>query len=282
MPDVSVYGGGTSILANLQLTGAAGTSQSAPVFGSLLLYLVDKSLQLSGQPLGFVSPLLYAMRARDPLTFHDVSAGNNNCTTQLATGRCPLGGFTAAPGWDAVTGLGTPNIARMLGYLESLHLTQLSLSAGIESAYTDANGDVWAPLSCSAVSAAQCSRVTTAASYGYEESNLPDPALYSGLLAVAGAGGASYLSDSVVNGVYQVSLLLYDFTVTASRSISAEVNGRRMLDSFRPVNATAGAYTAYSLTLSTAVHVTAGRLNLTVYGAGVIVNGLSIRGLRAA
>jgi hypothetical protein len=275
-----VYGGGTSILANLRLTGAAGTSQSAPVFASLLLYLIDKSLQLSGQPLGFVNPLLYAMRAADPLTFHDVTTGNNNCTTEVATGGCSLGGFTAAPGWDPVSGLGTPNIARMLRYLESLHLTQLSLSAGITAEYTDVNGDVWAPLSCSAMTAAHCSRVTTAASHGYQERNLPDPSLYSGLLSVSGTR-ASYVNQSIVNGVYQVSLLLYDFTVNASRSISAEVNGVRMLDSFQPVNGTASAYTAYSLLLSTAVTVTARSINITVYGTDVIVNGISIRGVSA-
>jgi len=34
---------------------------------------------------------------------------------------CCKYGFEAGPGWDAVTGLGTPNFANMLAYVQTLN-----------------------------------------------------------------------------------------------------------------------------------------------------------------
>jgi hypothetical protein len=71
-------------------------------------------------PLGLVSPVLYELAkdkqayARD---FHDITVGNN------ALDLTPFGldvsafGFTAALGYDLATGLGTPNVANLLGDL---------------------------------------------------------------------------------------------------------------------------------------------------------------------
>ena len=63
----------------------------------------------SGKPvLGFVNPLLYAIYASTPAAFNDVVSGDNQCTESACP--CPAKtGFNAAPGWDATTGLGTPN-----------------------------------------------------------------------------------------------------------------------------------------------------------------------------
>ena len=46
--------------------------------------------------IGFINPLLYA----NPEIFNDITVGNNpGCFTQ---------GFRCVPGWDPVTGLGSP------------------------------------------------------------------------------------------------------------------------------------------------------------------------------
>lgn len=47
---------------------------------------------INGKPSGLVSPLLYANAG----ALHDITQGNN-------------GDFAASPGWDACTGLGSPN-----------------------------------------------------------------------------------------------------------------------------------------------------------------------------
>ncbi len=77
-----------------------GTSAVAPLWAGLIA-LVNESV---GKPVGFVNPLLYqsASTAGD---FNDVTSGNN-------------GAYSAGPGWDACTGLGSPigaQVAAALG-----------------------------------------------------------------------------------------------------------------------------------------------------------------------
>uniref|UniRef100_A0A7S1A4J3 subtilisin n=1 Tax=Noctiluca scintillans TaxID=2966 RepID=A0A7S1A4J3_NOCSC len=50
---------------------------------------------------GFINPIIY----RNPGAFNDVTQGNNKCTSH-ADYCCA--GYDAGPGWDAVTGLGSP------------------------------------------------------------------------------------------------------------------------------------------------------------------------------
>ena len=64
-----------------------GTSAVAPLWAGLIA-LVNQS---AGKRSGFVNPTLYA----NPGAFTDITSGDNN-------------GYTAAPGWDPVTGLGSP------------------------------------------------------------------------------------------------------------------------------------------------------------------------------
>jgi kumamolisin len=77
-----------------------GTSAVAPLWAGLIA-LINESI---GKPVGFVNPLLYqnASAAGD---FNDITSGNN-------------GAYSAGPGWDACTGLGSPignQIAAVLG-----------------------------------------------------------------------------------------------------------------------------------------------------------------------
>ena len=52
------------------------------------------------------------MQYANPQVLHDITVGNNSgCNTE---------GFVASPGWDPVTGLGTPNYPAMLALYMSL------------------------------------------------------------------------------------------------------------------------------------------------------------------
>ena len=80
-----------------------GTSASAPIWAALMT-LAD---QYSGRHLGFVNPAIYQI-ARNPhyhQAFHDITTGNN--TAQFPP--TAITGYQAAPGWDPVTGWGSPN-----------------------------------------------------------------------------------------------------------------------------------------------------------------------------
>jgi len=64
--------------------------------------LNDLRLQNGQSTLGFLNPLIYAHAT----AFNDITTGSN-------TG-CGFGeGWPAKPGWDGVTGVGTPNYAKL-------------------------------------------------------------------------------------------------------------------------------------------------------------------------
>ena len=81
-----------------------GTSASAPIWAGIIA-LAD---QYAKRHLGFVNPAIYRIaRSRHyHRAFHDVTAGNAN-TAKFRHGTTP--GYRAGPGWDPVTGWGSPN-----------------------------------------------------------------------------------------------------------------------------------------------------------------------------
>jgi kumamolisin len=92
---------GYNILVDGQKLVFGGTSAVAPLWTGLIALLNQKL----GKPVGFFQPGLYALPAADK-AFHDITSGNN-------------GAFSAGPGWDAVTGLGSPNGSNILAALSS-------------------------------------------------------------------------------------------------------------------------------------------------------------------
>jgi kumamolisin len=85
---------------------AGGTSAVAPLYAALIAL----ETQQLGAPLGFINPLLYANPASG--TFNDITQGSNDTTGNL-------GGYPAGTGWDACTGLGSPDGAKMFNALQS-------------------------------------------------------------------------------------------------------------------------------------------------------------------
>ena len=111
MPDVSADASphtGMAIITSTavghyRITGSGGTSASAPLWAALIA-LAD---QYAGHPLGFLNPALYRIgrSASYHRAFHDVIRGNNSTSFPPNT----INGYPATPGWDPVTGWGTPN-----------------------------------------------------------------------------------------------------------------------------------------------------------------------------
>ncbi len=82
---------GYNVLVDGQSSVFGGTSAVAPLW-SALITLFNQKL---GKPLGFLQPVLYALPASSD-AFHDILEGSN-------------GAFSAGPGWDAASGLGSPS-----------------------------------------------------------------------------------------------------------------------------------------------------------------------------
>ncbi|TMD65298.1 MAG: hypothetical protein E6I84_10215 [Chloroflexi bacterium] len=82
-----------------------GTSASSPQWAGLIA-IAD---QMAGRDLGFINPALYAIAnnpAKYAADFYDPFQNNNQ--------QSSIPGWAASKGWDAVTGLGTPNAANLI------------------------------------------------------------------------------------------------------------------------------------------------------------------------
>jgi len=74
-------------------------------------------IEVTGKPFGFLNPFIYQMYAANPMTFNDITIGDNKCTEQGCSPSCE--GYECTVGWDPVTGLGTPNFPNMLAYVKA-------------------------------------------------------------------------------------------------------------------------------------------------------------------
>lgn len=99
---------GLAFYAAGQWDQAGGTSASAPLWSAFMAI----ANQMAGHPLGFINAALYKIAASSAYTqdFHDITAGNN--TTDVNGAMVP--GYTAVQGWDAITGLGSPNGEKLI------------------------------------------------------------------------------------------------------------------------------------------------------------------------
>jgi subtilase family serine protease len=107
VPDVSAAAFGIPFWATADgktyAIAVGGTSGSAPIWGAL----VAMTDQYTHHDLGFVNPAIYRI-ARSPAyhqAFHDVTTGNNTLSFNGVT----IPGYQAGPGWDPVTGWGSPD-----------------------------------------------------------------------------------------------------------------------------------------------------------------------------
>lgn len=82
---------GYTIRVDGETTVIGGTSAVAPLWAGL----IAMANAANGQSAGFLNPTLYAAAASGKSPFRDIVSGNN-------------GGFSAGPGWDPCTGLGSP------------------------------------------------------------------------------------------------------------------------------------------------------------------------------
>jgi kumamolisin len=93
VPDVSGNADpetGYQVLVDGQSLVIGGTSAVAPLWSGLIALLNQKR----GKPLGLLQTLIYPLPSSSK-AFHDITSGSN-------------GAFTATAGWDACTGLGSP------------------------------------------------------------------------------------------------------------------------------------------------------------------------------
>lgn len=100
-PDIAALGLKIATVWLGDIYGIGGTSASTPIVAGLITLLNEARLEAGKGPIGFLNPTLYA----HPEMFNDITVGGNP--------GCGTDGFKAAPGWDPVTGMGTPIFPKM-------------------------------------------------------------------------------------------------------------------------------------------------------------------------
>jgi kumamolisin len=95
---------GYQVYVDGQAMVIGGTSAVAPLWAALTCRLA----QSLGRPLGLLQPLLYASVTPGHTApgFRDITSGSN-------------GAYSAGPGWDACTGLGSPEGTALLAALQA-------------------------------------------------------------------------------------------------------------------------------------------------------------------
>nr|WP_238396595.1 S53 family peptidase [Mycolicibacterium sp. CBMA 234] len=104
VPDVSAVADfftGARMVFDGDVVLAGGTSMSAPIWAGMAAVIDEYLLDHGGRLLGDLNPLLYRLQRVGRLpVFHDVTMGGNAVAM-------------AGPGYDVVTGLGTPDVDKL-------------------------------------------------------------------------------------------------------------------------------------------------------------------------
>jgi kumamolisin len=111
VPDVSGDAdpdSGYNVLVDGTSFVVGGTSAVAPLWAALIALL---NQELGGR-VGFINPQIYTLPT-GAAALHDVTVGDNRVTYASYTNV----GYAAGPGWDACSGLGSPNGAVLAGSL---------------------------------------------------------------------------------------------------------------------------------------------------------------------
>ena len=93
-----------------------GTSEATPLFAGIVA-LAD---QVAGHPLGLINSALYTMAARHLPGLADVTSGDNTVSFTQGGQSHTVHGFTAGPGYDLASGVGTVNAAEFVPELAAL------------------------------------------------------------------------------------------------------------------------------------------------------------------
>ncbi len=128
VPDISmsaenpvyIYGSFGNKNRHLGWSLADGTSLATPLFAGVVALAYQYAALRGGHALGLINPALYQMEARHDRGIVDVTEGNNSQTFFQGGKVYTVKGFSAGPGYDLVTGVGTVNAAYFVPELARL------------------------------------------------------------------------------------------------------------------------------------------------------------------
>ncbi|KAH9035148.1 subtilisin-like protein [Lactarius deliciosus] len=106
VPDISLQAIDFLIVVKSELWKSSGTSCATPAAAGIISLLNDYRISNGKAPLGFLNIWLYGICLGG---LNDITSGSNP--------GCNTDGFSAVPGWDPVTGLGSLDFERLVAIL---------------------------------------------------------------------------------------------------------------------------------------------------------------------
>jgi uncharacterized protein (TIGR03437 family) len=253
-----------------QVAAFGGTSASAPVFAGMV-GLLNQYLESKGAPgqpgLGNINPVLYRMARSTTDVFHDVTTGDIKVPCAQGSPGCANGllGFSAGPGYDLATGLGSadafhlvtewstgsPSTTTLTPSAPSLNLTDtVTLTATVTGASAAPTGTV-----AFVVNDVNIGTATLSASGSSSTASLSTTAM-----AIAGGNG-------IINALYSGDSLFASSAGSAAVSINYPATGSFVVITVNP-NPTpqAGPFWLFSVTLAERAGVATTLTGLSIDG----------------
>jgi subtilase family serine protease len=97
-----------------------GTSLATPLFAGIVALAYQYAYQHGGHALGLINPAIYQIEAKHEAGLVDITKGNNSQTFLNGSKRYKVRGFSARPGYDLVSGVGTVDAAYFVPELAKL------------------------------------------------------------------------------------------------------------------------------------------------------------------
>ena len=109
LPDVAANAAGYRMIVGGKEIPVSGTSAVAPLWAGLIALINQSLVGKGGNSVGFLNPLIYGPASSG--AFKDIMEGNNDIDGTLKK-------YSATAGWDACTGIGSPDGMKLLQALE--------------------------------------------------------------------------------------------------------------------------------------------------------------------
>ncbi|TFK38001.1 peptidase S8/S53 domain-containing protein [Crucibulum laeve] len=109
-PDLSANANMFYTIENGNVSVSSGTSGAVPTIASIITLVNDARIAAGKKPVGFINPVIYSPEFAE--AFNDITQGANQGCRGLQGVRND--GFKATSGWDPASGLGTPNLGKLI------------------------------------------------------------------------------------------------------------------------------------------------------------------------
>jgi len=234
-PDVGACAQNVWIYATGSWGTWSGTSVSTPLWAGFLALANQQAVAKGASPVGWANPALYQIGqgSHYGFDFHDITSGNNS-------------GFNAVPGYDLVTGWGSPAGQYLIDDLTGVAFPTPTVTptptpqstwrvvSGGGNAYTDCQGNAWSADENFSIAlifdnAVAISKALPCATDQY---------LYQNILEYP----SFTYTFPVPPGTYQVTLKFAEIADGAGgmRNQSVTINGTQVLSNFDPWNDAGG------------------------------------------